>query len=87
MKRTPLAGGNKFPRRRPGTQPESPARFSQAYTERRADEKSVAKPRLERTHRLVDRGRSHPEVSGRFAKVAVPGNAQKRLHAVESPQQ
>src|SRR5262245_42932935 len=78
-----LIGGDEFLEGGPGTQQESLARFSQAYTARHADEKSGANARLERTHRLADRGRSHPEVGGRSAKVAVPGNAQKRLHAVE----
>ena len=57
--------------------------FAQANTARRADEKCCAHPRLKSPYRLADRRWCHPELRGRFAKTAVIGNAQERLHAIE----
>src|SRR5262249_53718003 len=64
-----LAGGDEFLEGGPGTQQESLARFSQAYAARRADEKTAANARLECTHRLADRGRSHPRSAAALRKL------------------
>src|SRR5262249_41061249 len=53
--------------------------FGQADTARRADEERCTDARLKRTYRR----RRYPEPSGRAAEIAVMGDAQERLHAVE----
>jgi hypothetical protein len=42
-----------------------------------------ADARLKCAYRLADRRRGHPELSGRSTKIAVLGNVEERLHAVE----
>ena len=66
-----------------GARQKSLAGFGQADAARRADEERRADARLKRAYRLADRRRSHPEFRGRSAKIAVLGDAQERLHAVE----
>src|SRR6266567_3348136 len=57
--------------------------LGQADTARRAYEERCADARLECTYRLADGRWSNAKFRGRFAKTAVPGNAQECLYAVE----
>src|SRR6185312_14559524 len=59
------------------------AGLGQSDTACRAHEERHAHARLEYAHRLAHRRWRHPEFCRRFAKTAVPGNAQERLDAVE----
>jgi hypothetical protein len=65
------------------TRQEAFAGLGQADAARRAYEERGADARLECAYRLTDRRWSHPEIRGRPAKIAVLGNAQERLHAIE----
>src|SRR5262249_55315523 len=66
-----------------GTREESLAGFGQPDTARGAREEGCARPRLEGASRLADRRWRDAELCRRSAKVAVLGNFQKRLDAIE----
>src|SRR6516165_2716442 len=78
-----LAGGDELLEGGLCARNESLAGFGQADAARRTDEERCADPRLECAYRLTNSRRSHPELRGRSAEIAVLGNAQERLHAVE----
>src|SRR5258705_13902499 len=59
------------------------AGLGQADTARCAYEERNADARLKCAYRLAHGRWSHAEFRSRFAKTAVPGNAQERLHGVE----
>src|SRR6266403_2195590 len=62
---------------------EALAGLGQADAARCAYEEGCADARLKCAYRLADGRWSHAEFRGRFAKTAVPGNAQEGLYAVE----
>jgi hypothetical protein len=78
-----LACGDKLLESGLCAQEKSFAGFGQPDTASRAYEERCADPRLKRTHGLADRRRRHRKLGSRFAKTAVLGNAEERLHAVE----
>ncbi len=57
--------------------------FGQSDAAGRAGEERCAEAPLERAHGLAGRRGSDAELTGCFAKTAVPGNAQEGLDAVE----
>ncbi len=59
------------------------AGLGQADAACRADEERRADAALEGPNRLADGRGRHSEFDRRFAKIAMPGNAQKRLDTVE----
>ena len=61
------------------------AGLDQTDTARCADEERCPDSRFQRANRLADRRRSYPEFRGCFTEIAVLGNTQECLYAVERP--